>query len=333
VSSFRCFSRLGAGILLLFCWVAPLRLAQFIHSPVPGPAARIEIPLGAGPNGIARAVADAGLTNWPQGVRWGLRFWGRAGAVKAGVYAFSPGTRILDLFADFAAGRVELIRVTLPEGITAREMGKILETVGVIRAAEFVDAAYDPDAPQRWGLAGPSLEGYLFPDTYRFARGLDAFHVIGVLVRRFREVAEPLFSEARERGLDLLQWVTLASLVEKETGDPAEKPKVAAVFLNRLSRGMRLESDPTVIYGLLDFDGNLRREDLARDTPYNTYTRGGFPAGPIANPGRSSLEAVARPARVPYLFFVSRNDGTHVFSVTYEQHRKAVNRYQREVSR
>jgi UPF0755 protein len=198
----------------------------------------------------------------------------------------------------------------------------------VIRSSEFEAIAYEPRSADRWGLEGPSLEGYLFPDTYRFAKGLEAFQVVDALVLRFREVAGPLLPEARARGLNLLQWVTLASLVEKETGNIHEKPKVAGVFLNRLARGMRLESDPTVIYGLQDFDGNLRRADLRLDTHYNTYTRSGLPAGPITNPGRTSLEAVARPEEVPYLYFVSRNDGTHVFSLTYGEHRDAVSRYQ-----
>ncbi|MBE0618736.1 MAG: endolytic transglycosylase MltG, partial [Proteobacteria bacterium] len=152
---------------------------------------------------------------------------------------------------------------------------------------------------------------------------------VDALVRRFREVTGPLLPEAESRGFDLRSWVTLASVVEKETGAAEERALVAAVFRNRLERGMRLESDPTVIYGLEAFDGDLRRADLARDTPYNTYTRGGLPPGPIANPGRASLEAVARPISAPFLFFVSRNDGTHVFSITYEEHRRNVDHYQR----
>ncbi|MHB8764139.1 MAG: endolytic transglycosylase MltG, partial [Deferrisomatales bacterium] len=189
--------------------------------------------------------------------------------------------------------------------------------------------ALDPAAPERWGLPGPTLEGYLFPDTYRFARDLDPARAAETLIRRFREVTEPLRSEAEARGLDLRQWVTLASIVEKETGADHERALVSAVFWNRLGRGMRLESDPTVIYGIDGFDGDLRRADLTRDTPYNTYTRRGLPPGPIASPGRASLEAVLRPAQAPYLFFVSRNDGTHVFSSTYDEHRRAVHRFQR----
>jgi UPF0755 protein len=239
----------------------------------------------------------------------------------------------VDVFARLEAGRVDLVKVVLPEGLTAREMARVLEQAGVTPAADFVALAYNPKSPGRWGVIGPSLEGYLFPDTYRFARGLAPETVVETMIKRFRAVTDPFVAEAEQNSFGLRAWVTLASIVEKETGDDTEKPLVAAVFRNRLARPMRLESDPTVIYGLEGFDGNLRRADLRRDTPYNTYTRAGLPPGPIANPGSASLLAVLRPAQVPYLYFVSRNDGTHVFSKTYEEHRRAVNRYQRRGKR
>jgi UPF0755 protein len=325
---------LSIGAALCWCWIAPLRLAQYVHAPMAVDAARVEIPRGAGPLAVARALNGAGLASWVVGTRWGFRLWGRPAALKAGAYTLSGAVRLRDVFADLEAGRVDLVRVTLPEGLTGREMGLALERAGVTTAEDFAAVAYDPASPERWGLSGPSLEGYLFPDTYRFARGLDPEQVVEAMVRRFRAITDPLLAEAGRQNLDLRQWVILASIVEKEAGNEQEKPVIAAVFLNRLARGdMRLESDPTVIYGLAEFDGNLRREDLRRDTPYNTYTRKGLPPGSISNPGQASLEAVIRPAQVPYLYFVSRNDGTHAFSSTYRQHVRAVDRYQRKIRR
>lgn len=326
----RLASRLVVGILLCLCWAGPLRLAQYVHAPVPvEDAVQVEIPPGTPLAGTARVLSTAGLGSWEEGTRWGFRLWGRPRAVKAGRYSFSGPVRLVDVFDDLEAGRVDLVRVTFPEGITAREMGERLERAGITTASAFSALAYDPKSPARWGLPGPSLEGFLFPDTYRWARGVAPVRVAETMIQRFRAVTGALAAEARGRRLDLLGWVTLASIVEKETASSEEKPKVAAVFFNRLRRGMRLETDPTVIYGIPDFDGNLRKKDLRRDTPYNTYTRAGLPPGPICNPGRESLEAVLHPAPVPYLYFVSRNDGTHVFSSSYEAHRRAVDRHQR----
>ncbi len=317
-----------AAVAVCAAAVAALRLAQWSHTPRPVPAGVVVVPRGADAREVARILADAGVFPCPTAALWSLRLWGEPGGLKAGVYRYDRPVSPRAVLADLAAGRVELVSVTLPEGWTGREMAVRLDALGVTDGRALTALVYDPASPGRWGLPGPTLEGFLYPDTYRFARGLGPERVVDELVRRFRAVVEPLEPEALRAGLDLLSWVTLASVVEKETGRAEERPVVAAVFLNRLARGMRLESDPTVIYGLDRFDGNLRRADLRRDTPYNTYTRRGLPPGPIANPGRASLKAVVRPADVDYLYFVSRGDGTHVFSATYAEHRRAVARYQ-----
>ncbi len=328
--------RLPARALAWAAWgaaatlcVGGARVAQYLHTPRGRGEYRFEIPRGAGPAAVARILAREGLGSWEWATRWGLRRWARPAAVKAGRYAFSAPVRLVDVFADLEAGRVEQVSVTIPEGLSLAEIGAELEAGEVVAADAFEALVRDPGSVSRWGVPGPSLEGYLFPDTYRFARDLPADAVVDAMVGRFREVTEPLAAEAASRGFDLRRWVTLASIVEKETGQESERPVVAAVFLNRLERGMRLESDPTVIYGIPDFDGDLRRADLSRDTPYNTYTRRGLPPGPIASPGRESLVAVLRPARVPYLYFVSRNDGTHAFAETLAEHSRNVDRYQR----
>jgi UPF0755 protein len=181
------------------------------------------------------------------------------------------------------------------------------------------------------GVEGPTLEGYLFPDTYRFAKGLPAESIVRTMVDRFRAVYEDVRRASPATSLSMHEIVTLASIVEKETAVPEERPLIAAVFLNRMRRGMRLETDPTVIYGISDFDGNLRRVHLEDESnPYNTYRIPGLPPGPIASPGREALQAVLAPADSPYLFFVSRNDGTHVFTTSYRDHSRAVAQFQKQ---
>ncbi|RMG92380.1 MAG: endolytic transglycosylase MltG [Candidatus Dadabacteria bacterium] len=310
-------------------WVAASWFATGLDRPRPAAAGGITIPRGATAAQVARFLTDAGVFAHPALARLALSVTGLPGGPKAGTYRFGAGASARAVLDAVGRGAVEQVRVVLPEGLTAREMARVLGAAGVTDPVRFEALCYDEGAPGRWSLPGPTLEGYLFPDTYRFARDLAPEEVVSALVRRFREVTAPLMPEARARGLDLRSWVTLASMIEKETGVPEERPLVAAVFWNRLRRGMRLESDPTVIYGIPDFDGNLTREHLRTDHPYNTYVRKGLPAGPVANPGRESLEAAVRPAPVSYLYFVSRNDGTHVFSDTYEEHRRWVGRYQK----
>ena len=187
----------------------------------------------------------------------------------------------------------------------------------------------DPASPARYGVEGPGLEGYLFPETYQLAKGLAAEEVVGALVAQFRARLDRLRGGLRARGLWMRQAVTLASLVEKETGAPHERPLIAGVFLNRLRLGMRLETDPSVIYGIAGFDGNLTRAHLEDESnPYNTYRIAALPPGPIANPGAEALRAVAQPAATDSLYFVSRNDGTHAFSKSYAEHVGNVRRYQ-----
>jgi UPF0755 protein len=191
-------------------------------------------------------------------------------------------------------------------------------------------AVEDAEFAHSLGIENPTLEGYLFPDTYRFPRNLSAREIARELVDQFSAVWQTIEPQARKRGMSMSEVVTLASIVEKETGAAEERPVIAAVFLNRLDKRMRLETDPSVIYGIEDFDGNLRKRHLTdRSNPYNTYRHKGLPPGPIASPGAGALRAVVEPAENEYLYFVSRNDGTHQFSRSYREHVNAVNRYQR----
>jgi UPF0755 protein len=211
-------------------------------------------------------------------------------------------------------------------------MAKIFEQQGFGPAASFMEAARDIAAIQDMDPGATDLEGYLFPETYSLPRATTAVRLAHVMVARFKELFTVEMQQAAEaRGLTVRQAVTLASLVEKETALAAERPVVAAVYSNRLKIRMPLQCDPTVIYALQRsgrYDGNLRREDLALDSPYNTYRYAGLPPGPIASPGLASLEAAVRPADVNYLYFVSRNDGSHVFARTLAEHNENVRKFQ-----
>ena len=254
--------------------------------------------------------------------------------LKAGEYEFAGGMSTVAVLDKLARGEVVTYEVTVIEGLDRFEIARHLAAEGFGAEAEFLRLVARPDLVADLDDAATDLEGYLFPDTYSFARGTPETEIIATMVgtfrRRFDEEVAPLLDDAS--GPTLRELVTLASIVEKETSVDAERPIVAGVYANRLRRGMGLFADPTVIYGLKQqgtWDGNLRRRDLEADTPYNTYRIAGLPPGPICSPGAASLAAAARPADVPYLYFVSRNDGTHVFSRTLAEHNRNVEIWQK----
>lgn len=248
--------------------------------------------------------------------------------IKAGEYELGAHMRPGDILDKLTRGAVLTHSVTIPEGYTAEQIGDLLEKNGMAPKEAFMVFFDDASLMEKHNLPGPTLEGYLFPDTYHFARGVSVRKIVETLILRFRDVFEPLKARAEERRMSLHEVVTLASIVEKETGRLDERPIIASVFLNRLERGMRLQTDPTVIYGIQGFNGNLTRKDLQTKTPYNTYRIKGLPPGPIANPGEASLRAVLYPSDTDYLFFVSKNDGSHQFSKTLSEHNRAVRKYQ-----
>jgi len=236
--------------------------------------------------------------------------------IKAGEYRLSPDTPPIRILEKLERGVIITHPVTIPEGFTSKQIADLLDQKGLVDEERFLSLTHDPALLKRYGISGPSLEGYLYPDTYQYGRGISASSAIDAMVRRFWQLVEPLQERAQERNMTIRDVVTLASIVEKETGVPEERPIIASVFLNRMSRRMRLESDPTVIYGLAAFNGNITRKDLLTPTPYNTYIIRGLPPGPIANPGIDSIKAVLYPVESKYLFFVSKNDGSHYFSRT-----------------
>jgi UPF0755 protein len=282
---------------------------------------------------ITRKLVDAGVVR----DRWTFRFalW-RSGAsrrLKAGEYRFDRPMTAPEVVAKLARGDVFLRTVTFPEGLTIRDMSRIFESRGIGNAASFVAAARDAaELMQDIDPSARDLEGYLFPATYALSRHAGAAELVRMMADRFRQAFTPdLRAAAEAEGLSPRQVITLASLVEKETAKVEERPIVAGVYLHRLRSGMPLQCDPTVIYALAirdRWDGNLTRANLLVDSPYNTYRYAGLPPGPIAAPSRSSIQAAARPEDVDYLYFVSRNDGTHVFARTLEEHKRNVRQYQ-----
>ena len=258
--------------------------------------------------------------------------------VKSGEYDLHPGMRPVEILSVLVSGAVKTYAVTLPEGLRLDEVAARLAASGLVDASRLLARARDRELAAALGVEAASLEGYLYPETYRFPRGVDVDQILGTMVEEFQSRWTDADREAlAASGFTLHEAVTLGSIVEKETSVAAERGLISGVFHNRLRRRMPLQSDPTVIYGIFhtrgSFDGNIHRRDLREDTPYNTYTRRGLPPGPIASTTIESIRAVLAPADVPYLYFVSRNDGTHEFSKTLREHRRAVDQYQRRRAR
>jgi peptidoglycan lytic transglycosylase G len=292
----------------------------------------VEIPAGAGSRTIGDRLVEAGIVRDAASFRVGLYISGKGRHLQAGEYRFDRAMTPMEVIDKLERGDVYVINITFPEGLTMAEMGKIYETHELGPASAFVMAARDPSAIKALDPAARDLEGYLFPETYLLSRRSDAPRLVRLMTERFEHVFTPdLRQAAAARGLTVRQAVTLASIVEKEASRPEERPIVAAVYENRLRIGMALQCDPTVIYALDragKYTGNLRRDDLAFDSPYNTYRYPGLPPGPIASPGRASLEAAVHPAQVDFLYFVSRNDGSHEFARTLEEHNRNVQKWQ-----
>jgi len=291
----------------------------------------VEVPEGAAFKEVATQLAQEGLIASP----FWFRLWGKVQdaerKIQPGEYDLHTAMSPAEILNALVKGRVIQYSVLIPEGLTARQIGKLLEEARMGKQTDVARLAADPAFVKLLGVEAKTLEGYLFPDTYHFPRRTKTEDVLRAMVHRFREAYTPgLRARAAALGMPERHVVTLASIIEKETGRDDERPLISAVFHNRLKKRLPLQSDPTVIYGMRNFSGKLTRADLSRPTPYNTYTRLGLPPSPIANPGLRSLQAAVNPAPVKYFYFVSKNDGSHHFSVTLEEHNRAVHRYQKK---
>ena len=301
--------------------------------PLPLPTAPFPFEVRTGENlrHVARDLAAQGVVP-AESVVVGLARWrGVDRAIKAGNYEFPAGVTLPQLLEALTQGDPRQVALTVVEGSTFADLRRTLR--GDANIIKTVLDLPDAELTQKLGIeGGGSPEGWFFPDTYFFAHGSQD---VAILKRAYRLMRARLDAAWANRAPDLplktpYEVLILASIVEKETGRAMDRPVIASVFINRLRMGMRLQTDPTVIYGMGDrFDGDLRRRDLEADTPFNTYTREGLPPTPIALPGQASLEAVTRPPQTPYLYFVARGDGTSEFSATLADHNRAVAKYQR----
>ena len=308
----------------------------WLHQPMTGPDATVELDVEPGTSArqVAQAVADAGFSVSPWLLYQWFRASGEARLIRAGSYEIPPGLSPVQLLRKLVDGDQSLARLRLIEGWTFRQVRAELARTPTLKA----DSAAMSDAELMAALGSPGVapEGRFFPDTYTYAKGSSD---LAVLRRAHAAMKKRIESAWGQRQPDTPltspdDLLTLASIIEKETGRADDRPMVASVFVNRLRIRMPLQTDPTVIYGLGEqFDGNLRRKDLLTDTPYNTYTRNGLPPTPIAMPGRDSLMAAIRPASSKALYFVARGDGTSQFSETLADHNRAVDKFQRKAAR
>jgi UPF0755 protein len=250
--------------------------------------------------------------------------------VHAGEYELNPGMTPAEILSKLLNGQVLLHPLTIPEGLTLTQIADLVSQQGLTDREEFLRLAKDREFIVSLGIKAETLEGYLYPNTYKFPRGIKAREVLAAMVEQLgQEVGPDLLARMQELKMTMHEVLTLASVIEKETGSGGERPEISAVFHNRLKKHIPLQSDPTVIYGLPAFDGNLHKKDLSSPSPYNTYRVQGLPPGPIANPGIQAIRAALYPSDSRSLYFVSRNDGTHQFSATLIEHNKAVEKYQK----
>lgn len=309
--------------------VLGLNLYVFIKTPSGETTQVVRFDKGTPLNAIVQTLDERGIISNVPLFKAYVLLKRASGRIRAGEYEFVPGLKpqeVLDLLmrGDFARNRI-----TILEGWTIQDIARYLGNLNLVDPDRFVTKCRDLSFILSLGLPIHSLEGYLYPDTYEIYKPRSEEEVIRRLVGRFKEVyAKELEAPVSAKGLTMPQVVTLASIIEKETGASFERPLISSVFWNRLQKGMPLATDPTVIYGIPNFNGNLTREDLARPGPYNTYLNIGLTPTPIASPGLEAMRAAVNPAQTDYLFFVSKNDGTHQFSATYEEHQSAVVKYQ-----
>ena len=336
-------SRRGIVVLLISLLVALIMISAssfwFIHAglnqPVQASSEEVQVFVSRGESArdIAGMLEKAGVIPSARLFHWYLRYLGDGYFLQTGEYRFQEPMNLIQVAEKLHRGEVHRYKITLPEGLSLVAVAERLESEGFGKKDRFLQLAAEPNLISDLDPEAEDLEGYLYPETYYFTFDADEEEILRTLTNGFRA----LWTVQRQRqseklGLSLRQTLSLASLIEKEAALAAERPLISAVFHNRLQRNMRLECDPTVIYAVQRvkaFDGIIHQSDLELDSPYNTYKYAGLPPGPIANPGRDSIDAALHPAPVEHLYFVARNDGSHFFSSNYRDHHRAVLAYQR----
>ena len=316
----------ASGGLFATFWLAYIYLVPARPSPMP---AEVRVEPGDSLSAVVRKLHERRvITNEKLFSLW-ARMTGAEKKIQWGLYRFDAPLSPRDVLDRMVLGKGVFQTLTVPEGLTVNEIGALLAQLQIGDKDKFLAAASDPELLASYGLQDKGFEGYLFPSTYHFTPATPERDILIAMAEQFRKVSQPLLDQRDQtEPLTPHEIITMASIIEKETGVEAERPLVSAVFHNRLKLQMPLQSDPTVIYGVKDFDGNLTRKHLQEATPYNTYRIPALPPGPICNPSVSSIKAALHPAEVPFLYFVSKNDGTHLFSEKLEEHNRAVKTYQ-----
>lgn len=290
----------------------------------------VEIKPGMTLKQVAHFLADKELLSEPSTFMLYTYLQGEQNHIQAGEYRFSPSMPPRDILEALTSGMAVLYTVTIPEGYRITDIAGLLEAKGLVDKPAFIEATRNRELLESLHIPSGSLEGYLYPETYKFSKAGGARRIVQTLLDTFKErVLQPeRVQQAEAMQFTFHEIITLASLIEKETGLGKERKLISSVFHNRLAKKMRLQTDPTVIYAMVNFDGNIRKKDLSIDSPYNTYKHFGLPPGPIASPGLESIQAALDPEESDFLYFVSRKDGSHQFSTNYKDHIRAVQKYQ-----
>lgn len=286
---------------------------------------------GSGVKQISMKLKEEGLIKNSFLFRIAVFLTGNYAKMKSGEYKLHNRMNLLQIINTISNGRFVVHEVTIPEGSNIYQIASILKKENLIESEdEFMAVSKNKGFLKSQGIEADSAEGYLFPDTYKFIKGIPTDEIMATMIKRHRQIwTEELEKKAKKLNLTHHQAITLASIIEKEAKVEEEMPLISSVFHNRLKRRMPLQSDPTVIYAIWErYDGDLKKEDLLIESPYNTYRNVGLPPGPICNPGKSAIVAALFPASTPYIYFVSRNDGSHHFSANLEDHTEAVYKYQ-----
>ena len=321
----RAFLLLIAGIITYLAL-----LINYSLTPVDGKntPVTVDIPTGSSFLKITKILEEAGM------VKSRMLFYGLVStrqalrSIRAGEYEFNTSMTPWAVVDKLLRGEIRTYRVTIPEDLSVKEIAVRLKEYKLINEKQFFELAEDKEFLRSVGIKAASVEGYLFPETYYFDRSMSTRQIIRIMVSQFwKKVTPAMLNRANELGFTVQEYVILASIIGKESGNDAEKPLISAVFHNRLKRKMRLQSDPTAVYDLENFNGAVKRSHLKRNSPYNTYVISGLPPGPIGNPGLDSLQAALYPAGINYLYFVSQGDGSHFFSSSLEMHNQASIRY------
>lgn len=322
--------RIALAAVLALVIVPLLYVGSFLVNP-PGDGKNVQLfDFGHGMTvtKIARELEAKGVVSSARLFILYTRMKGDESKIRAGIYQFDDGLPPGEILRKMVAGEVAAKKFAVPEGYSIYQVAELLEAQGIFKKQEFLGACRNAQLLAKFGITARSAEGYLYPCTYDVTPKTDEAGLLRMMVEQFEKVYGQRFAErVRQSGMSKHDVITLASIIEKEAVVPNERPVISSVFHNRLKRGMPLQSDPTAIYGLRAFGGKVSKQDVMRNTPYNTYVIKGLPPGPIGNPSSEAVEAVLAPAKTDYLYFVAKRDGSHYFSTTLHDHNKAVATY------